>query len=230
MVFIVLYPIKINSQTSNIFSIEIPISLKLEYSKKQLKKETDKKTHILSELIYENGATWDTLPITLRARGNFRRGNCFFPPIKMYFEKGSKKRSLFKGHKNVKLVLPCLLENRSNDDVLKEYLAYKFYEILSDIHFNTRLASIEYIDTRGQKAELHPLAAFMPKPSLEEINDYGGEIAFASRKPKTYTILAIIIEDDKVVAKRHGAKILKRVVHPLTKKKQALLPMPYFNT
>ncbi|MFD0796012.1 hypothetical protein ACFQZJ_00955 [Maribacter chungangensis] len=205
---------------SNLFHSQSPLTLKLEYSKKQLKKETDKKTHILSELMYKNGATWDTLPITLRARGNFRRGNCFFPPIKMYFEKGSNKESLFKGHKNVKLVLPCLLEDRSNDDVLKEYLAYKSYEILSDIHFKTRLASIEYTDTRGQKAEIHPLAAFMPQPTLEEINDYGGETAFASRKAKTYILLAIIIEDDKVVAKRHDAKILKRVVHPLNQEER----------
>jgi hypothetical protein len=219
---------QIKAQSSNLFQSKSPLPLKLEYSKKQLKKETDKKTHILSELIYENGATWDTLPITLRARGNFRRANCFFPPIKLYLKKGTTIETLFEGHKNFKLVLPCLLENRSNDDVLKEYLAYKFYEVLADIHFKTRLASIEYLDTRGKKSEIHPLAAFLPKPSLNEINDYGGEEAFASRKPKKYSLQAIIIEDDKVVAKRHNAKVLKRFMHPLNQEETTSITNAFF--
>ncbi|HAI44047.1 MAG TPA: hypothetical protein DCM40_41085, partial [Maribacter sp.] len=171
--------------------------------------------------------SWDTIPVYLNARGNFRRANCYFPPLKMNIKKSSSNNTPFKGHKKLKIVLPCLLQNRGNDDVLKEYLAYKIYELLSNTHFRTRLASIEYVDTRGEKSEIHPLASFIPK-ELQNSNLYENEEAYAAKKPKTYHLKAILIEDDKVVAKRHGAQVLKRFVHPLNQAEIASITNAFF--
>lgn len=79
------------------------LSLKLKYSNKQVKRNTDKQNGIKTDLIYTFGSNWDTIPISLRARGNFRRANCYFPPIKMYIGKNVAKGTPFKGQKNLKL-------------------------------------------------------------------------------------------------------------------------------
>ncbi|KAA2219130.1 hypothetical protein [Maribacter flavus] len=117
------------------------------------------------------------------------------------------------------------MEDRSNDDVLKEYLAYKMYELLSPIHFKTRLATLEYTDTRGEKDELHPLAIFLNDSKNSLYNDEG---AWAARKPKNHTLLTILIEDDKVVARRHDAKVLKRFVHPLNQEETVSITNAFF--
>lgn len=215
----------LNSQL--LFQNKNPLPLKLQYTNKQIKKETDKHNAVYTDLIYKNNTGWDTIPIYLNARGNFRRANCYFPPLKLNIKKSFSKNTLFEGHKKLKIVLPCLLQNRSNDDVLKEYLAYKIYELISNTHFKTRLASIEYIDTRGEKSKIHPLAVFLPE-NLRKSTIYEGEEAFASKKPKTHVLKAILIEDDKVVAKRHGAQVMKRFVHPLNQAEIASITNAFF--
>lgn len=217
-----------SGQSHLLFQNENPLSLELEYSNKQVKKETDKNNLISTNLIYEYNTTRDTIPVLLRARGNFRRTNCYFSPLKMQLKKGAGKGTLFLGHKKLKIVLPCLLQGRSNDDILKEYLAYKIYEQLSEVHFKTRLVNIEYVDTRGKKSEIHPLTALLPKYKLDELYNYEGEEAFAFRKPKKYKLTAILIEDDKIVAKRHNAKIMKRFVHPLNQGEKASIKNAFF--
>lgn len=211
-----------------LFQNEESITLKLEYSNKQVKKHTDKENAVYTDIIYGINGTWDTIPVSIRARGNFRRANCYFPPLKIYLKKSLVEGSLFQGHKQLKLVLPCLLENRSNDDIVKEYLAYKIYEELSEIHFKTRLVSIEYTDNRDKKLELHPLTSFLPQKKLEELYNYKGEEAFAFKKPKTYKLMSILIEDDKVVAKRNNAKLMKRFVHPLNQGEIASITNSFF--
>lgn len=210
-----------------LLNTQAPLSLQLQYNNKQVKKDTDKKNVVYTDLIYQNKERWDTLPIHLNARGNFRKANCYFPPLKMNIKKSFSNNTLFEGHKKLKIVLPCLLQSRANDDVIKEYLAYKIYELVSDTHFKTRLTTIEYEDTRGEKSEIHPLAAFIPI-ELQHSTLFGEEEAFASRKPKTFHLNAILIEDDKVVAKRHGAQVLKRFVHPLNQAEIASITNAFF--
>jgi len=214
-------------ETQTLFKSQQPLTLKLQYANKQVKKDTDKKNGIKTDLIYKHNAAWDTIPISLRARGNFRRANCYFPPLKMYLEKSAVTKTMFEGHKQLKVVLPCLLQNRSNDDILKEYLAYKIYELISPIHFKTRLVTLDYLDTRGEKAEIHPLAAFLPEDLSTELYEETEE-AFAFKKPKEYQLKAILIEDEKVVAKRHNAKVMKRFVHPLNQEETASVTNAFF--
>ncbi|WP_240042626.1 hypothetical protein [Maribacter aurantiacus] len=201
------------------------LPIQLSYTNKQIKKETNKEKGIHTYLLYKQGETWDTVPVSLRARGNFRKNTCYFTPLKVYFKRGGTQNTPFENYKNIKIALPCLLEDRSNDDILKEYLAYKMYEVLSPIHFKTRLATLDYTDTRGEKDELHPLAVFL---NVSNQDLYNGEEAWATRKPKNHTLLTILIEDDKVVAKRHDAKVLKRFVHPLNQEETISIINAFF--
>ena len=87
---------------------------------------------------YLHEGKWSSIEVNLRARGNFRRNECYFPPIKMKIKKDQYSGTIFDGNKTMKLVLPCKIESENNDNILQEYIAYKIYEQISPFHFKTR--------------------------------------------------------------------------------------------
>jgi len=170
---------------SQLFLEEASLPIKLCYSNKEIKKNTNDSTYIKSSLVYEiNEGEWDSLKVELRARGDNRLKNCYFAPIKVSIKKSDAKNTVFEGNKKLKLVLPCLIQRDNNDNVMKEYLAYKFYEIISPYHFKTRLVDISLEEIKGKKVKPHDLRGFL-------------------------------IEDDKNVARRFAGKVYDRDVHPM---------------
>ena len=108
-------------QSNELFLSDDPLPIKLSYSNKVLRKETNDSTYIDSEISYMNATgSWDTLEMKIRARGNYRRENCFFPPVKLKIKKSSSEGTVFEGNKKLKLVLPCVLQKDYNDKVIKE--------------------------------------------------------------------------------------------------------------
>ncbi len=87
------------------------------------------------------------LDVSIRTRGNFRREHCALPPLQLNFKKSQVKGTHFKKQDKLKVVAPCNSAPVSQQYVLKEYLAYRIYEILSDQSFGTRLMRLSYIDS-----------------------------------------------------------------------------------
>tara|TARA_X000001036_G_scaffold258449_1_gene240291 strand:+ start:1194 stop:2213 length:1020 start_codon:yes stop_codon:yes gene_type:complete len=150
-----------DSNLSALFQIEEPLKIKLNYSNKVMNKKTNDSTFIETQMSYDEAGTWKKIDVRLRARGNFRRNECYFPPIKMKIKKAARKGTLFEGNKNLKLVLPCKQESDKNDNILKEYMAYKLYEQISPYHFNVRRVDIEFTEIRGKKEKMHQLKGFL---------------------------------------------------------------------
>jgi len=173
------------SEPAPLFQNQEPLSIKLKYSIKDVKKNTNDSTYIESMLYYKYEATeYDSLKIDLRARGNNRRENCYYPPLRLKLSNSVTKETPFEGNKKLKLVLPCLIESNNDDYVVKEYMAYKLYEIVTPIHFKTRLLDIEFIEEKGKR---------------EVSNDLKG----------------ILIEDIDNTAKRLNGNEIKRRILPL---------------
>ena len=99
--------------------------------------------------------------MSLRVRGNFRLKNCYFPPLKIKLKKSLSKNTIFEGNKSLKLVLPCLQQKDNNDNVIKEYLAYKLFELVSPYHFKTRLVTINLEEEKGKKIRSHKFKGFL---------------------------------------------------------------------
>jgi len=93
-----------------------------------------------------------TVPVQVRARGNFRRDkrNCNFPPLRLNFAGKEVKGTVFDGQDKVKLVTPC---NHSRDSyqqyVLQEYLVYRTFQLLTPLSYRVRLVHITYEDPNG---------------------------------------------------------------------------------
>jgi hypothetical protein len=144
-----------------LYADQNPMEVKLNYSNKNVKKKTNDSTFIETDLSFMNEDKWSTIPVRLRARGNFRRAKCYFPPIKMKIKKSQSKNTVFTGNKSLKLVLPCRTENAKNDNILKEYIAYKIYELISPYHFKTRRVNVDFTEPKGKKSKSFALKGFL---------------------------------------------------------------------
>ena len=95
---------------------------------------------------YVPGKDTVTRIVQLRARGNFRRNYCDFPPVRLNFRKNELPGDKFHGIDKIKLVTHCKAGN--SDYVLREYLTYRLFNILTDYSFRVRLMKINYMNTR----------------------------------------------------------------------------------
>jgi hypothetical protein len=155
-------------ETTPLFRDAEPLQIRLAYSNRELLRDTDDTTYLKTVLHYRLGeADWDSLPVKIRARGNFRKANCFLSPVKIEIKKKNAKGTLFEGNKELKLVYPCANNAGAADYVLKEYLAYKLYEPITPYHFKTRRLQLEYTDQRNRKEKVYQLGAFI----IEDIDN-----------------------------------------------------------
>jgi uncharacterized protein YxeA len=150
------------SQTSDkLYEDNSFLKIKMSYSNKEMNKKTNDSTLIKVPLEYFDQDKWNTIEVSLRARGNFRRNKCYFPPIKMKIKKEAIENTLFEGNKTMKLVMPCKLEKENNDNILQEFIAYKMYELTSPYHFKTRFVEIDFTEPKGRKIKEFKLNGFL---------------------------------------------------------------------
>lgn len=94
------------------------------------------------------------LDVGIRARGRFRREKdvCSFAPLRLNFKKQTTKKTLFTRTDKIKLVTHCRDKSvRYSQGVLKEYLAYRILNTVTDKSFRVRLLQVTYVDTEDKK-------------------------------------------------------------------------------
>lgn len=92
---------------------------------------------------------WNT---ELNVRGRYRRLHCNFPPLKINFKKDDLRARGLETHNNLKLVTHCLNASIGDDYVLREFLAYRLYQDLTEKSYRTQLVHITYLDTHSEKS------------------------------------------------------------------------------
>ena len=88
--------------------------------------------------------------LKLRARGRFRlqKKTCDFPPIRLNFKKGQVEGSTFGDQDKLKLVTHCQNRRDKNEQfVLREYMAYRILQILTEKSFGARLLRVTYVNS-----------------------------------------------------------------------------------
>ena len=90
--------------------------------------------------------------ILVELRGHNRRENCYFPPLKLIFKKKDSSKSVLSPLKSLKLVSGCRNNSVYSQYVLKEFLTYKIYNLLTDKSFRVRLLNLNYVDTLNKKS------------------------------------------------------------------------------
>lgn len=88
-------------------------------------------------------------PVSLTVRGHFRRGYCYLPPLWLTFN--DDKVAAFHKLKTLKLVSSCMTTHSDDQNLLKEFMAYKIYNLITDKSFRVRLLNLSYRDSSGKK-------------------------------------------------------------------------------
>ncbi|HEX7063298.1 MAG TPA: hypothetical protein VF200_15100 [Woeseiaceae bacterium] len=93
------------------------------------------------------------LDLELRARGHYRRQEdiCDVPPVRLNFRKKQVEGTEFAGQDKLKLVTHCQNRREQYEQyVLREYLAYKIFNVLTERSFRARLLRVTWVDTDGE--------------------------------------------------------------------------------
>lgn len=102
--------------------------------------------------VIEADGSETTLSLKLRTRGNFRldRSTCAFPPLRLNLPTSQAAGTVFEGQDRLKLVTHCRDRDEFEQNTLQEYLIYRFYNLLTPLSFQVRLARITYVDSTGR--------------------------------------------------------------------------------
>ncbi|MEJ2275009.1 MAG: hypothetical protein P8Y01_10615 [Woeseiaceae bacterium] len=98
--------------------------------------------------------------VRFRARGNFRRETCRHPPAWLNFKRSDVAGTLFENQNKLKLVVHCDRSALYDQLVVKEYLAYRIFNELTDNSFRVRLLRVTYVDSETGEAR-PPRFAFL---------------------------------------------------------------------
>jgi len=119
--------------------------------------------------------------VEIRIRGVFRREECVTPPLMINFK--APAAVTFKKLGHLKLVRPCDVTSYNEQLVLKEYLVYKIYNLVTEKSFRTRLVKITFQNTSGKNRTPTHYAFF-----IEEMDDVAKRNGcFEIKSPKFQT-------------------------------------------
>lgn len=110
------------------------------------------------------------IQIKMQTRGNFRRKreNCTLPPLLLNFPKTKVKNTVFEKQNKLKLVVPC----KGDEYVIREWLIYKLYNLVTELSFKARLALVIFEDSLGKrKTETHYCIILEDEKSVAERNE-----------------------------------------------------------
>jgi hypothetical protein len=130
-----------------LFDSDDPLQITLRFDISAYKKNKSDVEYLNAILTYHTSET-DSINknIKVRARGEIRRtGICDFPPLLLNFKMKDSIGGEFTGINKLKIVPYCKVGYE--DYVLREYLVYKLYNLLTDNSFRVRLFKINYINT-----------------------------------------------------------------------------------
>ena len=154
------------------------------------------------------------------------------PPIRLNFKNCENRPLDLEGVSNVKLVTHCKDNKNFEEYLLREYLAYKLYNVVTDTSFRVRLLKIRYIDT-GSKGfnqnrygiAIEPLDVLSARLSANEKEDIVVRTSFIN--PENYDKLCLfqymIGNDDWHLANLHNLKLIE----PEIGNKSVLAVVPY---
>jgi hypothetical protein len=94
------------------------------------------------------------LDVEIRARGKFRHTNCDFPPLFLNFKRAQVGGTLFDQQNKLKMVVHCKDSGRYQQSVLREYLAYRILNSLTDRSFKVRLLEVTYVDSENRRPRM----------------------------------------------------------------------------
>ena len=149
---------------ADLFEQDEPLVFTMKFDIKAFQRNKSEGEYMPAELTYHVNDSMEIVKtIRLKARGNFRRNFCSMPPFWLNIRKADIENKKLQEVVKMKVVTHCNGGRASGIYVMKEFLAYQIYNILSPYSFRATLVQMKYIDT-GRKDKVTENWAFMIEP------------------------------------------------------------------
>jgi hypothetical protein len=207
------------SQDFGLFKNDDILNLSLRFDITNYQRRKPKEEYINAVLTYHiSDKDSVNKEVKLKSRGEMRNGYCDFPPIRLNFKKNDSKFSDINKIDKIKLVTHCEYGNEEN--LFKEYLIYKLFNVLTDTSFRVRLVRMEYINTYKKSKPIKTYAFFIEP--IEMLGERTNSVEVTSLNltqkhiyPEMMDRLAIfnymIGNTDWSVPNQHNVKILSKL-------------------
>jgi hypothetical protein len=158
--------------------------------------------------------------ITIKYRGTSRYERCKFPPIQINFKKPVYVNSDSVKIKKLKLVNHCEQGTMYDEYILREYLVYRLFNVLTDTSFRVRLLKVNYIDTKRSRKPITQYGFFIEPIELlaERTNSFIVKTASLTQRnivPNAIDRLAIfnymIANWDWSIPGQHNVAVIKPI-------------------
>ena len=218
----------------DLFEVNAPARVTLSFDLKAFSKNKNNDEYQKALLGFEiaEADTIITKEVRVKARGNSRKKRCTFPPTRLNINNSHVENKYLEETKNIKLVTHCKNSIVYEKYILKEYLVYKLFNVISPNSFRVRLLSVDYIDT-GNKGKDVNTWAFLIEPEGLLDQRLGGikidqdNLSQKFMEPKDMVRLTLfnymIGNTDFAVTRRHNVKIMM----PEDVTKKLAVPIPY---
>jgi len=102
--------------------------------------------------------------VRIQTRGVYRLNNCYMPSLMLNFKNESSPR--LRPLQKLKLVCGCGTSSDDEQLIIKEYLTYKIYNLLTPMSFRVRMLRVTYEDSKGKKKPYTQYGFF-----IEDVDD-----------------------------------------------------------
>ncbi len=217
----------------DLFSAEEPLYLTLKFDVEAFKKTRHQDVYHNAEMTNEGSDDSQlTNSVQVKARGTIRRKICNLPPILLNIGNSGIKADSLQDVLRMNMVVRCKNAAQYGPYVLREYLVYKIYNIITPLSYRVRLVRLSIIDT-GKGNEVTEDWAFLQEPdelmtlrlNSEMINN--DKLSMRVVNPEIINSLSMfqymIGNADYSVTGRHNLKILASKEYGPT----GFIPVPY---
>jgi hypothetical protein len=138
----------------DMFGLEEPLNLTLKFNIKTFRRtRTQEKYHTTEMICMVNDSFRVTNSVRVKARGINRRDNCTMPPFWLNIRYSGIETEELDGIRRMKVVTRCRESKQYLDYVLREFLVYKIYNLVTPYSFRVRLINMKYVDTGKDNRE-----------------------------------------------------------------------------
>ncbi len=192
------------------------LEITLEFDITHYRRKRHKDEYLDAILIYHLSTTDSVVKeLKVKPRGISRRSICNFPPLMLNFRKSDTTGKEFSSIDKIKMVTHCLAGGE--EYILKEFLVYKLFNILTDYSYRVRLLRVTYINTFKKSKPIHQFAYLIEpdKTLIKRLKSGDKTTAYMTQKhikPEVMDRMAIfnymIGNTDWSVPVRHNVLVL----------------------
>ena len=216
---------------AQLFQTKEPLHIRANTKIKYIKKNLNDSSYTARKIYYEKTpGSWDSVTVGVQLHGHFRRENCQLPPTKMKLKKADTENTVFEGTKKLKLVVPCQKAQTKDAFIVREYLCYQFYQLISPYNFNTRLLKIDITDYSKKKPEqISTMAFFIEDVEPLAKRNKGKEIKGQTLIPSRFNVKESIRNDlfQYMVANIDWSAVYQHNIRVIQTGSEPLVAVPY---